>query len=741
MKLRYSLKQALTLKFILLATLPLFLFAFFTVKIVTGHLNHEIRTKNLLLSRALAGEVERFLNEPLSLLNHIKSLMENENLIRPDQISEYLNVIIRHYDYFSAIQILGERGVIRHITPYNPDYIGADMSGQPHYQKSTEIGRPYWSPTFISQLSGQPTMTLSIPFQNGTIVGYLKLETLNRMTDKIRIESNGYAVICDQTGVIIAHRDRSFVQERLNVSNLPLIQKGLAGKEGTFQYRFRGVDKLGSIAIVPQTGWVVGFVQPVEEAFLPITQIRKIFWIGILLSAALGILLLLLSLAKTLRPLTRLMGYAESIEAGNYGLPTRLDSYTEINGLSNHLHRMAQAVQTRETALEESRKALARSKADLESAQHLAKLGSWSYDPDTNIFTLSDPMDRILGRSPDSPRFVLETFFQRIHPEDREECVRLFQDALEKGRDYERIFRFSIEDGTYRHIQTLVACQQDEQGKVIRIFGTSQDITEQKQRERERETLQIRLHHAQKMEAVGTLTGGIAHEFNNLLFPIIGYTEMVMEELPESSLMHKHLREVIIAAKRARDSVRQLLSFTHNSPSNKRKIRIDTLVEDVLKSMKKEIPPNIEIQRDLSLKAPEVTADAGQIHQALKHLCTNALHAMRQSGGVLTVSVSETSITPASPWPDGIRAGIYTLVSIRDTGHGMDAAVIKRVFDPYFTTREVGEGSGLGLSVAYGIIRSHGGYIRVQSEPGAGSSFEVLLPAFPDQTANAEQCS
>lgn len=266
------------------------------------------------------------------------------------------------------------------------------------------------------------------------------------------------------------------------------------------------------------------------------------------------------------------------------------------------------------------------------------------------------------------------------------------------------------------------------------------DITDRKRAEEEKEKLETQFRHAQKMEAVGTLAGGIAHDFNNILAPIIGYTEMVMGELPESAPMHSDLEQVLRAAHRARELVRQILAFSHHGQDQKRvPVDVGSILKEALKLMKASLPSSIEIQE--SIQKGMALANATQIHQVLVNLCTNASHAMEEKG-VLGVSLSNVNLTEFDvarlPAMD-LKPGSYLKLSVSDTGHGMDEETMQRIYDPYFTTKKVGKGTGLGLAVVHGIVERHEGAVSVTSEIGKGTTFDVYLPRVEPEWVDPER--
>jgi PAS domain S-box-containing protein len=309
-----------------------------------------------------------------------------------------------------------------------------------------------------------------------------------------------------------------------------------------------------------------------------------------------------------------------------------------------------------------------------------------------------------------------------------------FREEIEKQgyvKDYE--ITIKRKDGVPRSCLVTAALVRDNQGNITAYRGIIRDITEQKKMEQQ-------LLHAQKMEAIGTLAGGIAHDFNNILAIIMGQGEFIYDEVPEGAekiagprvnIVRKSAESIINASERGAALVKRILTFSRHGNPSQTPINLSDIVNDSLNLLRSILPASIEITRDIRAGSGLVLADSAQIQQVMMNLGTNAAHAMAELGGTLQVKINEVSLDKETieSYQD-IKPGTYLELTVSDTGHGMTPEVMERIFDPYFTTKKTGQGTGMGLSVTHGIVKGLGGDITVNSEPGKGAVFHVVLPEF-----------
>jgi PAS domain S-box-containing protein len=280
-----------------------------------------------------------------------------------------------------------------------------------------------------------------------------------------------------------------------------------------------------------------------------------------------------------------------------------------------------------------------------------------------------------------------------------------------------------------KHIEIKALPKFDENNQLAGLVHVVQDIDSRKKAEKARENLEAQLRQSQKMEAIGTMAGGIAHDFNNILAVIMGNAELSMDELREEDPARSNAIEILEAANRAKDLVSQILSFSRKEDVALVPVMPHQLVGSAVKLMTSTIPKTVEVRLDIDPHCGFIRADITQMHQVMMNLSTNAVHAMDEKG-VLEISLKKVAIGPDDQrYRQRVDPGSYALLTVSDTGIGMDEKTANRIFDPFFTTKEKGEGTGMGLSVVYGIVKNHGGVITVDSKPGKGSVFSLLFPA------------
>jgi PAS domain S-box-containing protein len=375
------------------------------------------------------------------------------------------------------------------------------------------------------------------------------------------------------------------------------------------------------------------------------------------------------------------------------------------------------------TALKAIQASLRASQAELIRAQRVSRTGSVVRNFHTKTTEWSDETYRIFGVTRENFVPNTENFLKLVHPEDHDRLVASIA-ASEKGDQTDPLqYRIIRPDGEVRWVYREAEIIFENDGTPIGRISTYKDVTEQQTTKMRQEELETQLRHSQKLEALGTLAGGIAHDLNNTLVPILALSKMGMKRAPAGSVEHRNLEVIARASEQARDLVKQILAFSRKQPVERQLVDAAVVATEAMQMMRASLPSTIRIVERIE-DVPAIFADANQLHQVVTNLVTNAAQAIGEAHGTVTVTVA--------PWGDrsspagGAAYGVR--LAVADTGCGMDEAVLGRVFEPFFTTKDVGQGSGLGLAVVHGIVTSHGGRIECHSKAGSGTEFTVYLP-------------
>jgi PAS domain S-box-containing protein len=376
-------------------------------------------------------------------------------------------------------------------------------------------------------------------------------------------------------------------------------------------------------------------------------------------------------------------------------------------------------------------------------ALEAARIGTFDWDLRTGQWYASPTYYTVLGYEPSQGPGDWDKWFENLHPEDRAHVVQLIEDT-KAGRsgEYEYEARIRHADGSYRWIHMVAfGIERNSDGKVTRIMGLRTDITERKRAEEEQAKLQQKLQQAQKMEAVGQLAGGVAHDFNNILAIINGYSETLLSARDLLETQRASLDEILAAGKRGASLTRQLLAFSRKLVLQPKVLNLNSIIEGFDKMLRRLIGDEIEVRTILEQNLSSVNADPNQMEQVLLNFCINARDAMPE-GGKITIRTANLEFDDASAAQYlSLTPGQYVTLSISDTGIGIDHEMQSHIFEPFFTTKGPEHGTGLGLSTVYGIVKQSGGHVSVYSEPGQGATFRVYLPAVSQTTREQEQIS
>jgi PAS domain S-box-containing protein len=416
------------------------------------------------------------------------------------------------------------------------------------------------------------------------------------------------------------------------------------------------------------------------------------------------------------RPLIRLNEIVDAYAAGDYHPSMAGVTHTELQPLVGTLNQMGRKI---ENHLSTIRKAEQKYRSIFENALE----GIYQSTPDGRILSANPTFARILGYdSAEQLMKGIEDIGEQHweNPNERRGMVRkLISDGIITAFETRMVRR----DGQLIRVLINGRPVYDPSGNLSYLEGMVQDITEKIR-------LENQIRQTQKMEAIGTLAGGIAHDFNNMLGVIIGCSELAMDGMPEGGKAAADMERVLDAGLRAKDLVRQILTFSRQSEGRFKPLILRPFIKEVVKFLQTTMPATTAVHLTPNPDNCTVLADPTQLQQILLNLCTNSAHALSPGGGVIEVSLSKRIVTSHEDMPvSDLAPGAYVNLSVRDNGPGIEREHLHRVFDPFFTTKKVGEGTGLGLSVVHGIVKSHGGAVYAESEPGQGTTIQVFLPS------------
>ena len=651
----------------------------------------------------------------------------------------------------TTVQTLeGKRAIGTYIPAVNPDgvenpVISTILKGETYHGRAYVVNA--WYLTAYAPLTGR----------DGTLVGMIyvgvKQKTVEaRVSQAIlqtKVGRTGYVYVLGGGG---ESRGRYIISDKGErngedvwssqdsdghyvIQEIITTAKGLKpGEMATVRYRWQNPGeaaprwKIARLAYYAPWDWVIGtsvhedelqaYSTLLSDGRLRMTRIMGLA--GVLITVLIGVVFIPVTL-KITRPIRQMTLSAERISRGDLDQVVEVSSRDEIGILARTFNLMT-------SKLRDSMEGLRKSEENYRLIFENALEGFLQSSLEGALLSANPAMAEMLGyASPEELIAGARDLGREVYlnPDDRDAMVATL---LEEGKVAGFETRFKRKDGTGIWVSISARMVYDSNGKPLLIEGFISDINDQKEAEEEKKRLEAQLTQAQKMEAIGTLAGGIAHDFNNILSAIIGYTELALDDLAETDKAREELHEVLKSSDRARDLVKQILTFSRMAETEFSPISLCTVVKEALKMLRSIIPSNIDIRQDLAASGLVMSAPT-QINQIVMNLCTNAVHALDESGGILEVALTEVAIERPEVFHDfDISPGTYLKLAVRDNGKGIPPEIVDRIFEPYFTTKEMGRGTGLGLSVIHGIIRSHHGAITCRSVPDEGTTFEVYLP-------------
>ena len=515
----------------------------------------------------------------------------------------------------------------------------------------------------------------------------------------------------------------------------PIFQQEPSHKETTVhvnrELRYKGEKLVGYIEI-----FYSNTSQKQERQNILIIGILMV--IGTIMGAFLFINILLKRYLS--RPLENLQKDMVLLAKGNFQQSAIVGQKIEIQNIIDTFNKLTISLRERDDEITSKTKAL---KTEISERKHTEQALIKSEQSFRNLFnsitdliytqdmegcfTSANPaMQRLFGY--DMDEFIGHRAVEFMKPEFQSGFASQYLEEIKEQGYHEGISCYCKKNKEKIYIEYRSSLVKPDDGSEPYISGIGRDVTENVLSEKKVKQLQKQVAQAQKIESIGTLAGGIAHDFNNILFPILGHTEMLLEDVPKDSPFKNSLKAIYTSALRAKGLVKQILTFSRQDTNELKLMKMQPVVKEAIKLIRSTIPTTIEIKQDINADCGVVKADPTQIHQIVMNLSTNAYHAMEETGGELKVSLKEMEFKTLDLINPNMTPGVYACLTVADTGKGMDKNLTDKIFDPFFTTKAIGKGTGMGLSVVHGIITAMRGAIHVYSEPGKGTEFHVFLP-------------
>jgi PAS domain S-box-containing protein len=694
---------------------------------ILPQINADIERQQLLFARAVSYQVDSYLETSLKVIESVSSRLL-DNTLPPDTHQNLLNDMVRNAGMFSAIYLVDYRGQVLDVGLLGSnsfrtrELLNTNLAGNPIFKGTRPDSPPRWSETFLSLVTGGLSAAHLTPVSNGVVIAETDMGKLTGLLKLINLGKETIILILDRKGQVISDRDGRFTAVQMNISNLPLVRTAVEQKvpaSGLFE--FEGKRMIGGVVPIPSKGWHALVASTLDSAYSIRLATDKAlvlgFFIAVLISMALSYIL-----ARHLsRRFEDLAARADAIAVGRRDDSWPLTPVAEFNQLSDSLQEMARS-------LDMQHETLRRNERRLSLAISATADAVWEWNIITGETYYSPRWYEMLGYDAGRVQMTFESFKSLVHPDDVASVIDQIRLSLASrgGPAYAAEFRMRHKNGSWRSILGRGSIvEYDASGNPVLMSGTNTDISDRKR-------LEEQLHQSQKMESIGRLAGGVAHDFNNMLGVILGYAQLSLLKLSPTDRYWNEFNEISKAAERSCDITRQLLAFSRKEVITPKLLNLNSLISDSQKNLGRLIGEDVKLAFKPAAGLWTIKADPTQLDQILMNLAVNARDAM-PNGGTLTIETANISIDgDYSHYHLDALPGDYVLLTVGDTGCGMDQDTRERIFEPFFTTKEAGKGTGLGLATVYGIVTQNKGFINCYSEPGHGTVFRIYLPGVHD---------
>lgn len=617
-----------------------------------------------------------------------------------------------------------------------------DARTRPWYISAKQSGKAIWTGVYPEVGTKSLQIAATLPLYNdqqefmGVLATTFFFSHIDNFLKKMEIGKTGQAFLIERNGLLLSSsvQTKTYFLEKGNPKRIKgsesenilvnhaskYIEEKFNGLQHIIemkQLNFKINDSEYFLQVAPYNDehgidWLIVVVIPEVDFMEQINKNNYFTLILILLALTISIVGSILTANSVVRPLNRINLAAADLAQGNWDRELIASSIYEVNDLATSFNRMGKQVEQRTKKLSSVNKKMIEERELLNAIIDNIPVLITRYDPRANMLYLNKAFERIIGWK--TEEVVNIDMMEEVYPdpEYRQQAFDYMQKNSIEWKEFKvRAKSGDIVDSEWSNIKL-------EDGTQI---GIGIDITERKK-------LESNLKQAQKMESIGTLAGGIAHDFNNILYPIIGFSEMLKEDLPPDSPEHESAQEIFNAGRRGGELVKQILAFSRQTEHKLSPVHFQKILTEVCKLTRSTIPSDIEIHHDIQKDCGLVMAESSQLHQIAMNLITNAYHAVEKTSGEISIKLKEIMLDNDDLKDSPLKPGQYVMLSVSDNGVGIPREIKNNIFEPYFTTKGKGKGTGLGLAVVYGILTEHKGDIKVYSEVGKGTTFNVYLP-------------
>jgi PAS domain S-box-containing protein len=695
----------------------------------------EIRDGAIALTNIAKNGLDRYIDsnqQLLATISHTDTIKEGN----PSSVNAFFRLMHEQFPgraNFGAIDLKGN--IFASILPMKEP---VNISDRPWFQQVLKTRDFTIGDYQIGRITVLPVIVFAQPVFDSAggikfiLFASMELKWLNRLWQDVKLPPDSHFLVTDRNGAVLFHYPDNENWVGKSVSEMPIVKAMRTRKNGAAESE--GEDEVKRIYAFTTAGAPEGSIHIAvgiskKAAFTPINNILAISLI--LLAAITGLDILLAGIYSDryiIKPINALQNAAERFLSGDYSTRANLkDGVDEIIAYSNVFDRLAEIIE-QEIAGRKKTEALVKSILDAvdESFVIIDREFRIIFANRAYASTVKMPLEDIIGRHCYE---VSHHFSKPCCESEGYPCT--VNNVFETGEHGTAIHTHHDKEGNLVYLETKgYPLSKDAAGKVLTAIEIVIDITEKRK-------IEEQLRQAQKMEAVGRLAGGVAHDFNNMLAIINGYSELLLREVPVTDLIHATIQEINKAGQRSADITRQLLAFAGKQTIAPKALNINENIENMLKMLRRLLGENIELLWKPAISLWTVKMDTSQLDQILVNLFVNA-HDAISGVGMVTIKTENLDLDKApcvcEAHPDFIP-GKYCCLSVSDNGHGMDKKTLEHAFDPFFTTKEPGKGTGLGLSIVFGIVKQNNAYIGIDSEPGKGATFNIYLPRYESKDA------